>query len=250
MGKVISIANQKGGVGKTTTAVNLAACIAELGKTVLLIDLDPQGNATSNMNLDKAISPNIYDVIAEGKALWTAIQKTSINGLDMVTSNVGLAKAEIVLIMAMNKEYKLKKALSTIIYDYVIIDCPPSLGQLTTNALCASTDVIIPLDASEFALEGIEDLFETIDDIKENANFNLNIMGILLTMFDQTTNVSKGVQKKLSAAMPDMMFKTAINKNVKVKESQFKHKTMTAYKPYNPVTLQYKQLAKEVIDRE
>jgi len=248
--KIISIINQKGGTGKTTTAVNLSSCLAsEFGKQVLLIDFDPQGNATTNLNLNKQENGNIYDVLINKDNINKNIVKTVVNGLSVIKSNISLAKGEQELIFQTNGELRLKKTLMKIEndFDYIIIDCPPSLGLLTINALSTSTDVIIPMETAEFPLEGISDLFDTIETVREETNENLNIMGILLTKYDLRTTVSKMVLEKLQEQLKDLLMKTIIKVNIKITEAQFNKKPVNLYDSTCNGTLNYIELAKEVL---
>ena len=199
MGKVISIANQKGGVGKTTTSINLSTILAKKGKKVLLIDADPQGNGTSGLGIDKEQKFSVYDVLIEDIEVENTLQKTQVKNLDLCPSNINLAGAEVQLVSMDDREYRLKTKLDVIRekYDYIIIDCPPSLGLVTLNAFTASDSVLIPVQCEYYALEGLGQLLNTIELVKKHMNKNLKVEGALLTMYDARTNLSNQVVKEV-----------------------------------------------------
>jgi chromosome partitioning protein len=243
--------NQKGGTGKTTTAVNLSSALTKLNQKILLIDFDPQGNATSNLNINKHEGYSIYDVLVNKQDINTVVEKV-VDKLDLIKANISLAKGEQELVFQTARETKFKKALSQIKkkYDYVILDCPPSLGLLTINALCASTHVIIPIETAEFPIEGISDIFDTIEIIKEEVNPNLKIMGILLTKYDSRTSISKMIFAQLKNELGDLLFKSIIKVNIKITEAQFDKKPVDIYAPKCKGALNYKELAEEVLKSE
>lgn len=222
MGKVISITNQKGGVGKTTTSINLAACLARAEKQILLLDMDPQANASSGVGLDKSKNKySIYHALINEVKINDIIKETEYSNLFLLPSNVDLIGAELELMKEENREFKLKEALSSIRedYDYIIIDCPPSLGLLTLNALCASDSVIIPLQAEYFALEGLSQLVQTLELVEDGLNKSLHIEGILITMCDIRTNLAKQVIDEVSNYFGNKIYKTIIPRNIKLAES-------------------------------
>jgi len=251
--KIISVINQKGGTGKTTTAVNLSSALTRLNQEILLIDFDPQGNATSNLNVNKKEGSSIYDVLINKQDINTVIEKVNdIDKLDLVKANISLAKGEQELVFLTARETKLKKSISQIKknYDFVILDCPPSLGLLTINALCASTHVIVPIETAEFPIEGISDIFDTIEIVKEEVNQDLKIMGILLTKYDSRTAISKMIFNQLKDELGNLLFKSIISVNVKITEAQFDKKPVDRYDSKCKGTLNYKELAKEVLERD
>jgi chromosome partitioning protein len=249
--RIIAIINQKGGTAKTTTAVNLSSALATKGKKILLIDFDPQGNATSNVGIEKHNeSFSIYDPLINKKDINDAILKTEF-GLDIIKSNITLAKGEQELSFQTTRELKLKMAIAKIKnkYDYIIIDCPPSLGLLTINALSASTDVIVPIETAEFSLEGISDLFDTIDIVQNEVNPELNIMGILLTKYDSRTKMSKRILDQLKGKIGAMVFDTIIKVNIKISEAQYENKPVDHYEKNCSGTENYRELVEEVLKR-
>lgn len=222
MSKIVSITNQKGGVGKTTTTVNLASCLAKADKRVLLIDMDPQANATSGIGVDKTkVEHSVYEAIIGTHPIADLILPTEYANLSLLPSSVHLIGAELELTSMEEREFKLKKSLAAVRndYDFLLIDCPPSLGLLTLNSLCASDSVVIPLQAEYFALEGLSQLVQTVDLVKNGLNTALEIEGILITMCDTRTNLSKQVMSEVIKYFKNKVYKTVIPRNIKIAES-------------------------------
>ena len=249
MGKIISVANQKGGVGKTTTTVNLSTILAKKGKKVLLIDTDPQGNATSGVGVDKDVEISVYDLLIDNIELDEAIQKTKIKNLDICASNINLAGAEVQLVSMERREYRLKEKIDPKknTYDYIIIDCPPSLGLITLNAFTASDSVLIPVQCEYYALEGLGQLMNTIDLVKKHLNKNLEIEGALLTMFDIRTNLSNQVVKEVKRYFEDKVYKTVIPRNIKLSEAPSYGMPITIYDARSKGAKSYEKFAKELM---
>jgi chromosome partitioning protein len=250
MAKVICIANQKGGVGKTTTAVNLSASIAVAEKRVLLIDIDPQGNSTSGLGINKnEMNGTIYQALLRGYGLREMIQKTSLAYLDLIASNTDLIGAEIELLQEKDREKRLDRLIKEVEadYDYIFIDCPPSLGLLTINSLTAAHSVIIPLQCEYYALEGLGQLLKTIRLIKQVLNPRLEIEGILLTMFDGRNNLAHQVAQEVRSHFKDKVFKTVIPRNVRLSEAPSHGKPIILYDIHSKGAESYLELAQELI---
>jgi len=249
VGKIISVANQKGGVGKTTTAVNLSSSLAKKGKKVLLIDTDPQGNATSGVGVDKSVQYSVYDVLVEGIDIQNTIQQTEIKGLEVCPSNINLAGAEVQLVSEKEREYKLKEKINEVknAYDYIIIDCPPSLGIVTLNAFTASDSVLIPIQCEYYALEGLGQLINTINLVKKRMNKSLAIEGALLTMYDARTNLSNQVVKEVKNYFDDKVYKTVIPRNVKLSEAPSYGMPICMYDARSKGSKCYEKFTKELM---
>ena len=249
MGKVISVANQKGGVGKTTTTVNLSTILAKKGKKVLLIDTDPQGNATSGLGITKEVENSVYDILVNEIEFKETIQDTSVKNLKVCPSNISLAGAEVELVSMMSREQRLKTKLDTIKndFDYILIDCPPSLGLITLNAFTASDSVLIPVQCEYFALEGLGQLLNTVNLVKKHLNKNLEIEGALLTMYDARTNLSNQVVKEVKKYFEDKVYKTVIPRNVRLSEAPSYGMPITIYDPRSKGAKAYEKFAKELL---
>jgi chromosome partitioning protein len=250
VGRIIAIANQKGGVGKTTTSVNLSACLAYLGKKVLLVDIDPQGNASSGVGVNKGdVNQCIYDVLIDDVNVVETIQETKVENLHIVPATISLAGAEIELVSTISREVRLKRALLEVKdkYDYILIDCPPSLGLLTINSLTASDAIIIPVQCEFYALEGLSQLLSTIRLVQKHLNKNLEIDGVLLTMFDARTNLGIQVIEEVKKYFQEKVYKTIIPRNVRLSEAPSHGEPIIIYDPKSRGAEVYLDLAKEVI---
>ena len=251
MGKVIAIANQKGGVGKTTTAVNLAACLARAGKKVLLVDIDPQGNSTSGLGIDKRrCEKTIYNCLIDEEKMENVSIETEYENLSVCPSNLDLSGAEIELISVMGRENRLKESLASAreIFDYILIDAPPSLGLITINTLTAADSVIIPVQCEFYALEGVSQLIETIKRIKKALNPNLYIQGIVMTMYDARTNLAMQVVDEVKRFFPGKVYKTIIPRNVRISEAPGFGKPVIYYDESSKGAEAYTELAMELIE--
>lgn len=241
--------NQKGGVGKTTTAINLAAYLHKMGKSVLLVDLDPQGNASSGLGLNKTgIESGTYEVLLGSAELSSAVQTVS-KGLYLLPTNANLAAVEVELVNRPNREQALKDALKQADYDYILIDCPPALGLLTINALTAATDIIIPVQAEYYALEGLGQLLQVFQSVKRSFNLNLEIMGVVMTMYDSRTSLSDQVFNEVKKHFSGKVFNVVIPRNVRLAEAPSYGKPILEHDKWSKGARAYKQLAKEVVER-
>ncbi len=249
MGKIIAVANQKGGVGKTTTTVNLCTILAKRGKKVLLIDADPQGNATSGLGVEKEVEFSTYDILVNETTMEETIQNTMIKNLKVCPSNMNLAGAEVELVSMMSREQRLKEKLEEIKekFDYIFIDCPPSLGLITLNSFTASNSVLIPVQCEYFALEGLGQLINTINLVKKHLNKEIQIEGALLTMYDIRTNLSNQVVKEVKKYFDNKVYKTVIPRNVRLSEAPSYGMPITEYDPKSKGAKSYTKFAKEFL---
>ena len=253
MGRVIAIANQKGGVGKTTTAINLSACLAEAGKRVLTIDLDPQGNMTSGLGVDKnEVENTVYELMLDECSIKESMADTVVEGMKVIPSNVNLAGAEIELLGINEKEYILKNAVDYIKedYDFIIIDCPPSLNMLTINAMTTADSVLVPIQCEYYALEGLSQLMHTIDLVQQRLNPNLSIDGVVFTMYDVRTNLSVQVVDTVKTNLDSHIYETLIPRNIRLAEAPSHGLPINMYDSKSAGAESYRSLAKEVMNRE
>lgn len=251
MGKIISIINQKGGVGKTTTAVNLAAFLADKGYKTMLVDADSQGNATSGLSKDVEFEEMLYDVLLDDVSIEEAVVKTDIKKLSILPASIDLAGAEIEMVSMEKREFLMKRKLDQVCdkYDFILIDCPPSLGLMTLNALVASQEILIPIQAEFYALEGLSQLVKTLQVVTRKLNPGLSILGILLTMFDGRTNLSLQVADEVKKYFGNKVFRTVIPRSVKLSEAPSFGEPILTYAPKSKGAEAYKKLCREVIKR-
>ena len=253
MGRIIAVANQKGGVGKTTTAINLAACLAEAGKKVLTIDLDPQGNMTSGLGVDKnEVENTVYELMLDECSIKESMTDTVVDGMKVIPSNGNLAGAEIELLGIPEKEYILRNAVDYIKedYDFIVIDCPPSLNMLTINAMTTANSVLVPIQCEYYALEGLSQLIHTIDLVQQRLNPNLLIEGVVFTMYDVRTNLSNQVVENVRNNLDAKIYDTLIPRNIRLAEAPSYGLPINLYDSKSAGAESYRLLAKEVIDRK
>ncbi len=252
MGRVIAISNQKGGVGKTTTAINLSACLAEKGKKVLVVDIDPQGNTTSGLGIEKEkVEVSVYDILVNYASIWEAMTPSVVEGLTVIPSEQGLSGAEIELIGVKEREFILKKEIDKVrdSYDFILIDCPPSLNTLTVNAMTTADTVLVPIQCEYYALEGLSQLMYTIELVKERLNPILEIEGVVFTMYDARTCLSLQVVENVKDNLKQNIYKTIIPRNVRLAEAPSHGLPISMYDPKSAGAEGYRNLADEVIER-
>lgn len=247
MAHIIAVLNQKGGVGKTTTAINVASYLAKAGRSVLVVDLDPQGNSTSGLGVDKhKLSATLYDVLFSRAEVSKALNKTNVKNLFLLPSNANLAGAEVELVAEAHREHKLAKVLAGLNYDYILMDCPPSLGLLTINGLTAATDVLIPVQAEYYALEGLSQLLSVIQQVQQALNPSLNLLGVVVTLYDSRNSLSEQVKAELAQHFGEKLFQTIIPRNVRLAEAPSFGKTIAEHDKWSKGARAYKALAREL----
>lgn len=247
---IIAVLNQKGGVGKTTTTINLASYLARTGRSVLICDCDPQANSTSGLGVDKhSLSSTLYDVLFSRAEATKTILQTNVKGLFLLPANAQLAGAEVELVPVMQRENQLRSVINELNYDYILIDCPPSLGLLTVNALTAATEVLIPVQAEYYALEGLSQLLSVIQQVKQALNPDLNILGVVITLYDSRNSLSEQVKIELEKHFGMKLFKTVIPRNVRLAEAPSFGRTIAEHDKWSKGARAYKTLAKELEKR-